>query len=1244
MPIKLLILFLAASLISLFTLAQSMEAEKTAILDYIKKNSRELGINTQDVQNIIITDRYTTKQNGIKHIHIAQAIGAVRISNATANFIILPDGEVRISGNRLVKGPSGKVKNSVAGLSAGEAINAAASQLGIISSEPLIQLEDKAGKSIYVGTEISSHEIPVELVYRINAEDEINLCWSVAIKKPADINWWHLFIDATSGELREKINWTSDCEPGNYSNHGHAIYGNHQNEEFISVPPPPSPGNYRVFPLPVESPSHGVRELLIEPASDLGSPFGWHDNNAADGAEFTYTRGNNVYAYEDSNDNDSPGYSPDGGAALNFDFPLDLSADPSDNYDPAITNLFYMNNRIHDIAYAYGFDEGSGNFQYNNYGNGGENDDDVFAEAQDGGGSSNANFATPPDGFNPVMQMYLWPVGENFLTVNSPPSLAGPYTSSPPAGFGAPLSAEPITADLVLALDGTLPENNELCNLPANGSEMDGKIVVLRRGNCDFTQKVLNAQEHGALAVLVVNNEEGGVIVMGGQAGGINIPSIMIRLQDGNNIIEDLENGITVNATLQENQPMADKDGDFDNGIIIHEYSHGISNRLTGGASNSDCLSNEEQMGEGWSDFFGLMLTTNLNSENPVFRPIGTYAVSQSVNGGGIRPAPYDTSFAVNPYTYGDVSNENAISMPHGIGFIWATMLWDLNWAFIEEYGYSEDIENGTAGNNTLLQLVIDGLKLQPCSPGFVDGRDAILLADEINNAGANNCLIWSVFAKRGLGYSASQGSPFSRMDQTEAFDLPPLCQVIEFAPIANFTATPQSTCDGLVQFTDQSVNIPQHWSWNFGDGTTDTIQNPLHQFSEPGIYSVSLEVTNTMGSEIHTETDYIVYELPVVPVLTDGSGCSSDSILLSGTATGIINWFDENLNLLHVGNQFFAAPSANTLTYIAINEIDYPSEYVGPDEDNMGIGANHTGTFVGTVDFETFEPLRIKSAYVQSAVAGVRTINLYDGFGGTGNIIDQKVVNIDFTGGGRIELGFVINNPGTYSIGLNFANLFRTLDDIDYPFVLEDKISIVGSSAGQDYYYYFYDLEIDKPSCFSEAVEATATVVDIIDFEYSVEEMLVSFTDLSPNATAWLWDFGDGNSSSEENPEHLYSDEGTYDVTLSVVTANGTCDYTQPIILGDGTSGLEDKNYSSGIQIFPNPAHSTATLKFEKAVEEKAMLSILSTEGRLVQRIEIAAGTEQIELNLNDLQQGMYFAMIRYRGVLIKEKLLIIN
>ncbi|MFK7981448.1 MAG: M36 family metallopeptidase, partial [Saprospiraceae bacterium] len=138
---------------------------------------------------------------------------------------------------------------------------------------------------------------------------------------------------------------------------------------------------------------------------------------------------------------------------------------------------------------------------------------------------------------------------------------------------------------------------------------------------------------------------------------------------------------------------------------------------------------------------------------------------------------PYSTDMTVNPMTYASLSSSE-IRVPHGVGAVWATMLWDLTWAMIDKYGLDADLYNGTGGNNRTMGLIVESLKLQACSPGFVDGRDAILAADRLLYGGDNQCLIWEVFARRGLGYSANQGSTSSKSDGIAAFDMPPSCTI----------------------------------------------------------------------------------------------------------------------------------------------------------------------------------------------------------------------------------------------------------------------------------------------------------------------------------------------------------------------------------------------------------------------------------------------------------------------------------
>jgi hypothetical protein len=109
-------------------------------------------------------------------------------------------------------------------------------------------------------------------------------------------------------------------------------------------------------------------------------------------------------------------------------------------------------------------------------------------------------------------------------------------------------------------------------------------------------------------------------------------------------------------------------------------------------------------------------------------------------------------------------------------------MLWEVYWNLVEIHGFDADVYYGTGGNNLAFQLVMDGMKLQPCNPGMEDGRDAILAADVAAFDGDHACEIWRGFAKRGMGASADQGLSTSITDGTPAFDLPDACVDLIFA------------------------------------------------------------------------------------------------------------------------------------------------------------------------------------------------------------------------------------------------------------------------------------------------------------------------------------------------------------------------------------------------------------------------------------------------------------------------------
>lgn len=217
-------------------------------------------------------------------------------------------------------------------------------------------------------------------------------------------------------------------------------------------------------------------------------------------------------------------------------------------------------------------------------------------------------------------------------------------------------------------------------------------------------------------------------------------------------------------------------DGDLDNGVIVHEYGHGISNRLTGGPSQAACLENGEQMGEGWSDYLALMTVTDWKTatvnDGTIARPIGNYVVSLPTTGGGIRNFPYSTDVTIDPWSYADMAATGGES--HNVGEVWCTVLWDMTWNIIQMDGINKNIydADGIGGNSVAFKLVMEGMKLQPCSPGFIDGRNAILKADTLLYAGKYSCAIWKAFIRRGMGFNASQGSNEVVGDETADFSL----------------------------------------------------------------------------------------------------------------------------------------------------------------------------------------------------------------------------------------------------------------------------------------------------------------------------------------------------------------------------------------------------------------------------------------------------------------------------------------
>jgi extracellular elastinolytic metalloproteinase len=590
--------------------AKSREDALTVALDYVQQNLAVLGLEESDLAEYEVTDRVYSKVTGATHIYLRQVCRGIPVYNGQLHINVNRDGRVISVNNAFVPGISRITAELMPAIDLGGAVEKAAAHLGIpLAGTPAVvkEAEGVVRKSAVDQKGISREKIEGQLMWLPIREGMVRLVWNFQVHTLDKQHMYDLTVDENG--VWTRFDWTSS-------------------------------DSYRVYARPAESPNHASppapadgRTLVTNPANSTASPFGWHDTNGAAGAEFTTTQGNNVQAYTDTDANDAPdaGSSPGGGAGLNFDFPLSLATAPSAYRPAAVTNLFYWTNILHDVQYQYGFDEAAGNFQVNNYGRGGLGNDSLQAEAQDGFGTNNANFGTPPDGSRPRMQMFIW------------------------------------TA------------------------------------------------------------------------------------------------------------PTPDRDGDLDSGIVIHEYGHGISTRLVGGPSNSSCLTNRQQPGEGLSDWWTLAYTAKAGDTGPLPRGVGTYALNQALNGPGIRTQRYSTDPLVNNWTYASI---NGAAVPHGVGAVWAQAAWEVYWKLVDAHGFDANLynANGNAGNQRMMLYVTEGLKNTACNPTFTQVRDGIIQAAMDNHGGEDVCRMWEAFAAYGLGTNAVSGGAASTTP-TNGFAVPASCQ-----------------------------------------------------------------------------------------------------------------------------------------------------------------------------------------------------------------------------------------------------------------------------------------------------------------------------------------------------------------------------------------------------------------------------------------------------------------------------------
>jgi PKD repeat protein len=321
---------------------------------------------------------------------------------------------------------------------------------------------------------------------------------------------------------------------------------------------------------------------------------------------------------------------------------------------------------------------------------------------------------------------------------------------------------------------------------------------------------------------------------------------------------------------------------------------------------------------------------------------------------------------------------------------------------------------------------------------------------------------------------------------------------VVHPIPIALFTITnPQGCAPHNPILTNYSTGTISSYLWNFGDGTTSNSPNPTHTYSSPGTYNLSLQVSNNFGcSTIYAPaTPVVVVNLDAQFNADDLSGCAPHTVnfTYNGSAQYSYNWDfgDGNTSTQMSPSHTYLTNGTYTVSLTVNDNQGCISSYTLPNQVQVTTGVNN---------FSPAPPVTACAPF---------TVNLND------NSPSTNAWLWDF-GDGSTSTNqnptHTYNVPGTYIVSLATQSSGNSCSQSVSPYA---TYIILGGIA---------DFEVTQTVC----PPYTAT-----------------FTDQSTNAVSWLWDFGDGTTSTQQHPVHVYSQPGNYNVTLTITTADG-CTYTE--------------------------------------------------------------------------------------------------
>ncbi len=408
-------------------------------------------------------------------------------------------------------------------------------------------------------------------------------------------------------------------------------------------------------------------------------------------------------------------------------------------------------------------------------------------------------------------------------------------------------------------------------------------------------------------------------------------------------------------------------------------------------------------------------------------------------------------------------------------------------------------------------------------------------------------------------------------------------------APSANFTSNTTNGVGPLsVHFTDKSTNNPTSWNWNFGDGQSSTVQNPTHTYNTVGAYSVTLNTSNSAGSSSLTKKNYIT-TWNTSSAFTSNNGITfyvaNDAGVKYDVPDGVNQQGD--YQSVYVNNSYFISRGAGGMNPIQLSTD--PTNKVGTITTTNSQSGTFWVVFSGGIQ-------HLDDAILMLAVNGTIPDNFEFHITSNGYTYDipapalsnpatSTLTNVQYVTGVNetfTKSDFIYGpqswkptNSINYPIyqgqdpSNNFSLMFIDLDvggfaTNAYPGITNGSIQVDYSFTNLESYASFgaygwfsacnWGTGIPMASNIAQSgynVQGITPVTPVANFTADTttgpSPVTVKFTDSSSNTpTSWLWDFGDGTTSTDQNPTHTYSAIGNYTITLTATNNAGSSTLTQ--------------------------------------------------------------------------------------------------